>query len=392
MNPCPCGYSGDASRSCSCREHRREAYRSKLSGPFVDRMDLGVTHVRLGLRARTDGSAQRVRPSAKHPIRVRRHAARRAAMGNWNHERFCGRWTIQKQRADLTADARSELGEVIEGVALTGRGVDRLLQGSRTVGDLSGDSKGECEASGCCSGVPIAECRRSGCTRHEASSPIPDHQPLNPRIIAPGSNEWRQGLDELGPHTPPKKLFLAGRDIDPGARTVAVVGTRRPTAAGIEAAQMIAKGLAQAGFVVVSGLAIGVDAAAHRASLEAKGHTIAVIGSGMDLNYPKKQRCLAEEDRRRGNDRDSSTQNGAPPLQHHFPLRNRIIVGSIGGGGRRGGIDQERSLDFREDRPRRKPARFRCAGQHSESLCRRTKRANQMPGSDSDNGCPTHLR
>ena len=156
--------------------------------------------------------------------------------------------------------------------------------------------------------------------------PIPNHQPLNPRIMAPGSNEWRHGLDELGPHTPPKRLFLAGRDIDPEARTVAVVGTRRPTAAGIEAAQMIARGLAQAGFVVVSGLAIGVDAAAHRATLEAKGHTIAVIGSGMDLNYPKSNLAL-----RRRIDAEGTIvteyPEGVPPLQHHFPLRNRIIVG-----------------------------------------------------------------
>jgi DNA processing protein len=156
--------------------------------------------------------------------------------------------------------------------------------------------------------------------------PIPNHQPLNSRIIAPGSNEWRHGLDELGPHTPPRRLFLAGRDIDPEARTVAVVGTRRPTAAGIEAAQMIARGLAQAGFVVVSGLAIGVDAAAHRATLEAKGHTIAVIGSGMDLNYPKSNLAL-----RRKIDAEGTIvteyPGGVPPLQHHFPLRNRIIVG-----------------------------------------------------------------
>jgi len=156
--------------------------------------------------------------------------------------------------------------------------------------------------------------------------PIPNHHPVNPRIIAPGSNEWRQGLDELGSHTPPRKLFLAGRNIDPEARTVAVVGTRGPTAAGIEAAQMIAGGLAQAGFVVVSGLAIGVDAAAHRAALEANGHTIAVIGSGMDLNYPKSNLAL-----RRRIDAEGTIvteyPEGVPPLQHHFPLRNRIIVG-----------------------------------------------------------------
>lgn len=101
---------------------------------------------------------------------------------------------------------------------------------------------------------------------------------VNPRLIAPGSEEWPDRLGELGPHKPPSKLYASGRKVDPQARAVAIVGTRRPTAAGIEAARMFAKGLAEANFVVVSGLALGIDAAAHRAAIEAGGHTIAVIG------------------------------------------------------------------------------------------------------------------
>ena len=155
---------------------------------------------------------------------------------------------------------------------------------------------------------------------------IPDHRPLNPRVITPGSSEWPESLDELGPHDSPTRLYVAGRDIDPGARAVAVVGTRRPTAAGIEAAQMIARGLAQANFVVVSGLAIGIDAAAHRASLEVGGHTIAVIGGGMDLNYPKNNLALRKKIDAEGTIVTEHPE-GVPPHQHHFPRRNRIIVG-----------------------------------------------------------------
>ena len=64
-----------------------------------------------------------------------------------------------------------------------------------------------------------------------APSKLTDHNPINPRLIAPGSNEWPARLDELGPHEPPKKLFVSGREIHPQARAVAIVGTRRPTAA-----------------------------------------------------------------------------------------------------------------------------------------------------------------
>lgn len=155
---------------------------------------------------------------------------------------------------------------------------------------------------------------------------LQNHRPINPRILAPGSPEWPERLSELGHHLPPKLLRACGRPIDPEAHTVAVVGTRRPTAAGIEAAKMIARGLAEANFVVVSGLALGIDALAHRAALEAGGHTIAVIGCGMDLNYPRHNEAL----RRRIDERGtivSEYAEGEPPLQHHFPERNRIIAG-----------------------------------------------------------------
>jgi len=159
-----------------------------------------------------------------------------------------------------------------------------------------------------------------------APSKIVDHSPIDPRLVAPGSGEWPARLGELGPHQPPSRLHVSGRAIDPGARSVAIVGTRRPTAAGIEAAQMFGKGLAEAGFTVVSGLALGIDAAAHRSAIEAGGHTIAVIGCGMDLNYPRKNERL----RRRIDSVGtvvSEYANGVPPRPHHFPLRNRIIVG-----------------------------------------------------------------
>ncbi|MGH2774726.1 MAG: DNA-processing protein DprA [Actinomycetota bacterium] len=155
---------------------------------------------------------------------------------------------------------------------------------------------------------------------------LQDLRQVNPRILAPGCDEWPHRLGELGPHKPPSKLYASGRDVDPEARAVAIVGTRRPTAAGIEAAGMLAKGLAEAGFVVVSGLALGIDAAAHRAAIEAGGHTIAVIGCGSDLNYPQKNERLRRQVESVGTVITEYT-NGIPPLPHHFPLRNRIIVG-----------------------------------------------------------------
>lgn len=155
---------------------------------------------------------------------------------------------------------------------------------------------------------------------------IERYAPVNPRRIAPGCEEWPHRLGELGPHHPPRRLRVSGRAIDPSARTAAVVGTRRPTAAGIEAAAVMAQGLAEAGFVVVSGLAIGIDAVAHRAALDAGGQTIAVIGCGMDLNYPRRNLPLRRRIETEGTI-VSEYEPGEAPLPHHFPQRNRIIVG-----------------------------------------------------------------
>lgn len=144
------------------------------------------------------------------------------------------------------------------------------------------------------------------------------------RRITRRSHEWPAVLDELA--DPPIELYFDGAplDLQPGA--VAIVGTRRPTAAGIEAAGSFATGLAQAGFVIVSGLAVGIDAAAHRGALEAGGRTIAVVGCGLDVDYPAKNTALRARIRTSGTI-VSEHPHGTPPAPFRFPQRNRMIAG-----------------------------------------------------------------
>lgn len=109
------------------------------------------------------------------------------------------------------------------------------------------------------------------------------------------------------------------------APTVAIVGSRAASPVALEAAARIAEGLAAHGVTVVSGLARGVDSAAHRGALR-RGRTIAVLGSGVDRIYPAEHAALASEIARDGLVM-SEYQPGAAPLQFRFPLRNRIISG-----------------------------------------------------------------
>lgn len=131
-------------------------------------------------------------------------------------------------------------------------------------------------------------------------------------------------------HDPPPRLYLRGRLArDPGALAapaIAIVGARDATAYGLAVARDLARGLAESGIVVVSGLALGIDGAAHRGALEAGGCTIAVVGGGSDVVYPRQHAELRRQILARGvviSEHPAET----PPRKEHFPRRNRIVSG-----------------------------------------------------------------
>ncbi|HJW10941.1 MAG TPA: DNA-processing protein DprA [Albitalea sp.] len=125
---------------------------------------------------------------------------------------------------------------------------------------------------------------------------------------------------------PPLLLYLHGRAELLQAASVAIVGSRNPTPQGIENARAFAEHLSQAGWPVVSGMALGIDGAAHEGALEGSAGTVAVVGTGLDQIYPRRHRSLAHRIAR-----DalivSEYSLGTPPLPPNFPLRNRIIAG-----------------------------------------------------------------
>ena len=126
---------------------------------------------------------------------------------------------------------------------------------------------------------------------------------------------------------PPLLLYLAGdvTALDPGP-TLAIVGSRGASRVGRETARSFARDLASAGFTIVSGLARGIDGAAHRGVLEAGGRTVAVLGSGPDRVYPAEHAALAEEVAASGAV-VSEFPIGTPPRGGNFPRRNRIVSG-----------------------------------------------------------------
>lgn len=124
----------------------------------------------------------------------------------------------------------------------------------------------------------------------------------------------------------PAGLFVRGDPDALGLPQLAIVGSRNPTAAGNDNARQFAAHLAQSGLAITSGLAIGIDAAAHRGALQAGGRTIAVCGTGLDIDYPRANAGLAAEIASSGA-LVSEFPLGTPAAKSNFPRRNRIISG-----------------------------------------------------------------
>jgi len=139
------------------------------------------------------------------------------------------------------------------------------------------------------------------------------------------SSDYPPLLREM--YDPPFGIFRRGELPDPEHPLVAIVGTRSPSGDGALAARKIAREFGEAGIPVVSGLARGIDAFAHRGNLDGRGASIAVLACGVDCVYPRSNACLAARMVESGGCLLSEYPPGETPLQSRFPERNRIISG-----------------------------------------------------------------
>lgn len=149
------------------------------------------------------------------------------------------------------------------------------------------------------------------------------------KIISLSDPEYPPRLKEI--YDPPVILSVKG-DVallsEPG---IAMVGTRHPTPYGTGMAERLASDLAARGLVIISGLARGIDTASHRGAIAAKGKTIAVLGTGIDIFYPKENTRLGEQILALGGSMISEFPIGTAPTPQNFPIRNRIISGMSAG-------------------------------------------------------------
>jgi DNA processing protein len=191
-------------------------------------------------------------------------------------------------------------------------------------------------------GLPqaVLEKRRSELTSHAAPTVIEALDSQSVRDAVARALDWAAApghdvvtlADEHYPHAlletpdPPPVLYAFGRTELLQHASLAIVGSRNATAQGEHNAEGFAKALSDAGLTIVSGLAIGIDAAAHRGGLAGASSTIAVLGTGIDVVYPKRNAELVAAIAERGL-LVSEFPLGTAPLAHNFPRRNRLISG-----------------------------------------------------------------
>ncbi len=205
---------------------------------------------------------------------------------------------------------------------LGARNSGKLLERFRTPQAIFRASRTELEMAGVSGSV--AQSIASGCTFEDAAAQQEKMAQAGAVLIPIGDPRYPQLLREI--FDPPIVLFTRGRAELLGSIALGVVGTRRPTPYGLAVAERLSADLAHAGLTIASGMARGIDTAAHKGALAAGGDTVAVLGCGVDVVYPSENRKLAAEIAAKGLI-VSEFPMGATAFPQNFPIRNRIISG-----------------------------------------------------------------
>ncbi len=196
-------------------------------------------------------------------------------------------------------------------------GVDRLFRATLT----------ELEGAGLAAAA--AQSLATGKSLELAAEELDRVKAFGAHVVAQGEPAYPKRLYEI--YDPPLVLYMRGSAETLNKHGLAVVGTRHPTPYGVGMAERLACDLAARGLVIVSGMARGVDSAAHRGALNAHGQTVAIWGTGVDVTYPKENQKLADQILAAGGSILSEFPLGTFPAPQNFPIRNRIISGlSIG--------------------------------------------------------------
>ena len=273
------------------------AYEAKLTGALADRIDISIAVEQPDLTSFAEPG------EASAAVRERVLAARERQLARIGDERANGE--LAASEIELSAEVERLLAEAGFAAGLSGRGRERVIRLARTVADLDGADADR---------ASTTSARRSRCgggPDERGAAGLGDRARLGRLPVLPRATSGSVSVPQRSTAVAAARLVAA---LDHGS-TVTIVGTRRPSAYGLRVAEQLARELALAGVTVVSGMARGIDAAAHRGALAGGGTTLAVLANGPDVVYPPVNRELYERHRRdrRGDLRASGRGRGPPP-------------------------------------------------------------------------------
>lgn len=207
---------------------------------------------------------------------------------------------------------------------LSAASLDALFQHFESVQAVFSASRSELQAVLTGDQAPVVEEILRAPTTSALASTLDWLEQANHHLVTFHDSDYPPLLREIA--RPPVILFVIGDHTQLAGPQLAIVGSRNPTPSGLENAASFARALSYSGLTVTSGLALGIDGAAHEGALEAGGRTIAVLGSGVDQVYPPRHRQLAARIAETGA-LVSEFELGTAPKAEHFPRRNRLISG-----------------------------------------------------------------
>jgi DNA processing protein len=205
--------------------------------------------------------------------------------------------------------------------------IRKLIEHFGTAERVFGASLTELEATGM--RAVSAQSLATGKSMELAQDELAKAAEVKARVISMSDPEYPARLKEI--YDPPVILFVKGDAAVLSQPGIAMVGTRHPTPYGSGMAERLGTDLAARGLVIISGMARGVDTASHRGAIAAKGKTVAVFGTGIDVMYPRENSRLAEQILALGGALISEFPVGTSPTPQNFPIRNRIISGMSAG-------------------------------------------------------------
>jgi DNA processing protein len=181
------------------------------------------------------------------------------------------------------------------------------------------------ELEGCHLPAAVAQAIFSRAAFRDAEKELAEVRKAGCRLVNWSETEYPRLLQEI--YDPPPLLYVRGDVQVLNRHAISIVGTRRPTPYGNQIAERLARDLAERGLIIISGLARGIDSSAHRGACAAsRGGTVGVLGTGIDVIYPKENRKLFEEVEKRGAI-ITEFPMGTYPAPENFPVRNRIVAG-----------------------------------------------------------------